>query len=180
MIAPSGDVEPARTADLIVREGDRPPLQNHQSLGYMVHLCARLFAQRMTESLSEYGVTPAYLPVLLTLSSAGSLTLGELAVHASIEQPTMTRTLTRMVRDGFVVRDVDPADRRRATVRLTHRGAAIVPPIVKIATVVNREAMGAITGISEAALMEHLADVAANLRDRDGIRKAIERDAALP
>lgn len=155
-------------------------IENHQSVGYMVNLCARLFAQRMTEGLASFSVTPAYLPVLVTLAETGDLTLGELAAHASIEQPTMTRTVTRMVRDGLVLRSIDPTDGRRTTIRLTSRGESVVPHVLSVAGVVNSQAMAGMTSLVESALLEQLARLASNLRNRDVIRDALLRAAQDP
>lgn len=150
------------------------------SIGYLINLCARLFTQRVNEALAPWGVTTAYMPVVIALSEAGSLTHGELAAHASIEQPTMTRTLSRMVRDGLVVRSVDPADARRTVVRLTEKGLALVPPMRTVADVINREATARLDGIDEAELLAQLTRLTESLRDRDRIARAVRDELDRP
>src|SRR5690606_31764798 len=47
-----------------------------------------------------------------------------LAERARVENQTMSRTLDRLEREGFVVRERDPRDRRRHIVRRTAAGTA--------------------------------------------------------
>jgi MarR family transcriptional regulator, transcriptional regulator for hemolysin len=151
-----------------------------QSAGYMVNLCARLFSQRITEALSPYGVTTAYLPVLYTLDAQGEMSQGELAELISIEQPTMTRTLGRMERDGFIARAQDPANGRRILARLTEHGKAIAPRVEAIAMAINDDVMAELA-IGTPEFIQVLTALADELRDRGSIAEVVERvERTLP
>jgi DNA-binding MarR family transcriptional regulator len=145
-----------------------------QSAGYMVNLCARLFSQRITEALAPYGVTTAYLPVLYTLDARGEMSQGELAELISIEQPTMTRTLGRMERDGFIAREQDPENGRRILARLTAHGKAIAPRVETIAMALNDDFMAELT-IGTPEFIQVLTDLAEKLRDRESVARVTER-----
>lgn len=112
----------------------------HESVGYMVNLCARVFERRMAEGLAPLGLKPAYLPVIFAVSAVGGATQAQLAREAQIEQPTMALTLRRMERDGIVYRLPDRQDRRQAIVRLTPRAEELLPQVVSIAQEINRRA----------------------------------------
>lgn len=151
-----------------------------QSAGYMVNLCARLFSQRITEALAPYGVTTAYLPVLYTLDARGEMSQGELAELISIEQPTMTRTLGRMERDGFISRAADPENGRRVLARLTEHGRAIAPRVETIAMAINDAVMAEID-IDTRRFIDLLTDLSDELRDRDAVERVVERvERTLP
>lgn len=83
---------------------------------------ARLLAREMETMLGPIGLNPAYVPVLLALSQGGAHTPKNLAAAASVEQPTMTATIQRMERDGFVTRNRHPDDGRSTLIALTPLG----------------------------------------------------------
>ena len=132
----------------------------------MINLCARVFERRMAEALAPLGLSPAYLPVIFTLSATGGTTQAELARSAEIEQPTMALTLRRMERDGIISRIPDETDRRRAIVHLTPRAEALVPQIEAIAESINRRAFDEMPADSSAQLIDLLTRAAANLTHR--------------
>jgi len=63
--------------------------------------------------------------ILALLDPRDPAMVGELAEHEGVTASTMSLTLKRMERDGFVRRDRDPADRRVTNVRLTDAGLRI-------------------------------------------------------
>jgi DNA-binding MarR family transcriptional regulator len=63
---------------------------------------------------------------------------------AAVEQPTMANTLSRMERDGLVIRTPDPNDRRSAQVRLTPLGLERAEAAFRAAIEVNGIATSAL------------------------------------
>jgi DNA-binding MarR family transcriptional regulator len=70
-----------------------------------------------------------------------------LAGRIGIEVPTLVRTLTRMEAAGLLRRESDPADGRRAIVRLTDRGRELEEVVPGILADVTAQATA---GMSEA------------------------------
>lgn len=60
--------------------------------------------------------------VLGTLVRDGDLTVGELAASERVKPPTMTRTVSCLEEDGYVVRRPHERDGRQIVVSLTARG----------------------------------------------------------
>jgi DNA-binding MarR family transcriptional regulator len=89
----------------------------------MIAVAGRLVVEAHHDYLAETGLTPASFVALGELAG-GPLAQGELADKAGVEQQTMSRTVDRMERDGLVVREPDPADRRRTFIVRTAEGAA--------------------------------------------------------
>jgi DNA-binding MarR family transcriptional regulator len=74
-----------------------------------------------TEALAELGLTHAGI-IALHLLDNGTLGQTELAHQARVEVQTMSRTIDRLERQGFVERTQDPADRRRQIISRTPAG----------------------------------------------------------
>ena len=79
----------------------------------------RLAAQR-TQVAS--GLSAAQIFVLEQLGEAGRLSMNELASRTMTDRSSVADVVDRLSDQGFVGRDVDPADRRRASVRITPAG----------------------------------------------------------
>ena len=89
--------------------------------GRLLSTAARLVEHAWAESLEKQGLTHAGL-VALHLLDAGPLSQTDLAKRARVENQTMSRTIERLEREGFVARAADAADRRRPGVTRTDAG----------------------------------------------------------
>jgi DNA-binding MarR family transcriptional regulator len=94
-------------------------LRRDQSAGYMTNWAARLLIRTISPKLEAHDMSFGYLPVFFTLSDTPRLTQKQIAEIIGVEQPTMAATLSRMERDGLIVRTPDPADGRSALVSLS-------------------------------------------------------------
>ena len=91
--------------------------------GRLLSMAARLVEHSWSEALEHRGLTHAGLIALHFLDD-GPLGQTELARSARVENQTMSRTIERLERAGFVRREADSADRRRQIVTRTDAGAA--------------------------------------------------------
>ena len=88
----------------------------------LISVAARLFARTLQTRLISHGVSAGQWPLLLYLWEQDGLSQKQLSRRVQIEEPTTTRTLDRMERDGLVFRKRDDKDRRRINVFLTRYG----------------------------------------------------------
>ncbi|MEV6305711.1 MarR family transcriptional regulator [Actinoplanes sp. NPDC051861] len=72
------------------------------------------------------GVNRTDLRILGLVSAAGAMTAGVLAVRARLSPAATTAAIQRLAAAGHLRRDVDPADRRRAVVRVTAEASAML------------------------------------------------------
>jgi MarR family transcriptional regulator for hemolysin len=121
--------------------------ERNQSAGYMTNWAARLFARAIDRKLKEFGVSSGQMPVFFALGDGAAMTQKALAAVASIEQPTMAATLSRMERDGLIERRPDPGDRRSQLVALTPAAMAKALRVREGATAINNAAF---EGLDEA------------------------------
>ncbi|WJD60718.1 homoprotocatechuate degradation operon regulator HpaR [Pseudomonas kurunegalensis] len=75
-------------------------------------------------SLNEHDLTEQQWRVIRILSQQGELESHQLAQQACILKPSMTGVLSRLERDGIVLRQKSQLDQRRVFVSLTERGQA--------------------------------------------------------
>ncbi len=118
------------------------------SAGYLINHLARIFEQALAERIGPLGLAPGQFPVLLALWEEDGLTQSALVERLDVEQPTMANTLSRMERDGLVVRTPHGEDRRARIVRLTPRARALEGPATDAASAVNAALLA---GLSEQA-----------------------------
>ncbi|MFA0811630.1 MarR family winged helix-turn-helix transcriptional regulator [Microbulbifer epialgicus] len=83
----------------------------------------------VSKSYSGCGIEnykPRYTPVMRTLMRKGDVTIGEIVASAQLSQPAVSQTVKDMVIQELVeiVKGVDARERK---VRLTHKGASLLP-----------------------------------------------------
>jgi DNA-binding MarR family transcriptional regulator len=92
--------------------------------GRLLATASRLVEHAWTESLDRLGLTHAGL-VVLHLLQEKPRSQTDLARLARVENQTISRTLERLQREGFVERKADPSDRRRHIVTVTTAGIEV-------------------------------------------------------
>ena len=89
----------------------------------------RLAVTRLARQLrqtSDSDLSPTQSSVLVTVSTSGPLTLGELAELERVAGPTITKVISLLHEKGLVDKIVDPNDRRFVRVQVTPEGAALI------------------------------------------------------
>ena len=112
-------------------------LNRTTSVGYLTNLAGRLLVRELERHLAPIGLSPGHMPVLLALEDGSALTQKALAERATVEQATMTATLTRMERDGLVTRRPNPDDGRSTLVALTPLALGKVPAVANATATIN-------------------------------------------
>ncbi len=107
--------------------------KRNSSIGYLLANAHKQTMGMLAECLAPMGVTPAQWQVLVVLWEEDGIVQRELAERMVIEQATLTRTLDRMERDGFVERRRDEHDRRRFRVFVTEKGFGLINTLVPVA-----------------------------------------------
>jgi DNA-binding MarR family transcriptional regulator len=85
---------------------------------------SRDFERRIWQRLASRGypdIRPSHSQVFANLGM-GSVRVTELAERAQVTQQAMGKMLKELERMGYVVRDVDPRDKRAREIRLTGKG----------------------------------------------------------
>lgn len=87
---------------------------------------SRALREPNDEAWLNLDLSMAQLKLLFVLAARGPAAVGTLAQAARVTLPTVSVTLDRLVRAGYVERQDDPDDRRLVINHLTADGAALV------------------------------------------------------
>ena len=89
---------------------------------YLMNRIMGRYNASLRAELAELGLTTPKMRALAILSVIEGPLISELAVHAVVEQSTLSRALDQLVAEGYVRREKDPQDSRAARVYLTEAG----------------------------------------------------------
>ncbi|EGB15467.1 regulatory protein MarR [Pseudodesulfovibrio mercurii] len=85
----------------------------------------RLYTKGLSKRLDPHGVKPGYLEVFFRLWEGDGITQKTLHESLDVEQATLSNTLKRMERDGFLTCERNPRDRRQSIIVLSDTGAGL-------------------------------------------------------
>jgi DNA-binding MarR family transcriptional regulator len=83
--------------------------------------------------------------VLANLADGARRTVGALATATATKPTTLTSALDRLTRRGYLVRDLDPGDRRSFLISLTPSGEAAAQAVAAAVHDIERQALAAVT-----------------------------------
>jgi DNA-binding MarR family transcriptional regulator len=105
-------------------------------------------------------------PVVLLLSERGPCTQVELTEQLAVEPPTMTRTLSRMEKAGWI-RRVPGRDRRERRVELTEQSVRMVDEWKSQSRQLEQQALQDVSAEDYAAFDRVMKRIRSNLRVED-------------
>ena len=92
---------------------------------YLAHLLAQA-NRRLNKQLSEEGVPLEQWRILRVLHESDGLTMRALADSVTLNRPTMTKVVDKLVADALAYRVPDPKDRRKVRIFLSDQGRTLV------------------------------------------------------
>jgi DNA-binding MarR family transcriptional regulator len=95
-------------------------------LSYLLARASHQVSRKFHRELKTYGLSVLEWRVLATLEGSEGCSLGEVAEAVLFKQPTVTKMIDRMERNGWLKRRPGTDDRRRVRIVLTARGRATV------------------------------------------------------
>lgn len=134
-----------------------------ESAAYLANLLAKGASRALQARADGSGFAPGQFPVLLELWSGDGLTQRELLDRLDIEQATMANTLSRMERDGLILRKKHPKDKRASLVYLTTRGKALRETAMAAACETEDVLFQGFRRFERELLLEYMRMVLANL-----------------
>lgn len=102
--------------------GGKMGFSRDESAIYLASKMAREFTMALQKRAAALGFSPGQFPILIELWHEDGLTQRQLLDRIDVEQATLANTLSRMERDGLIVRKSHPSDRRAQIIELTQRG----------------------------------------------------------
>lgn len=93
-------------------------INNQSELFHSINQFTRHFSKRLNDSLVPLGLYTAQWAIIFRLKSNGPSTQKELSSYLGVEAPTMTRTIGRLEKSGWISR-VSGNDKRERKIMLT-------------------------------------------------------------
>lgn len=128
----------------------------HRHLPYLLARASHALWRGFEPQVRAAGLNSLEWRVLATLADSPPLPVGQLALEVLAKQPTLTKSLARLEAQGWVSREVDDADARRAPVVLTPAGRRKVEPLLTAAEAHQRERLRRLGVESPQALQDAL------------------------
>ncbi|WP_442595772.1 MarR family winged helix-turn-helix transcriptional regulator [Neobacillus sp. D3-1R] len=122
---------------------------NHE-LFHTLNQLSRHLTNKLNEALKPFGLYSAQWTVIYVLKTKGSLTQKELCQYLSVEAPPMTRTIQRLVKQGYV-KQVQGTDKREKHIQLTDEALQNYPQWEDAITQFNHSLL---TGFPESSQQE--------------------------
>jgi len=102
---------------------------------YLVRVYYRAVSDAVSSIYStRYGLTTSEWRTMAVLGPTTTLSASEIVERSSMDKVNVSRAIKGLQKTGFLRRDIDGQDKRRAVLRLTQKGSeafAILAPLVK-------------------------------------------------
>jgi DNA-binding MarR family transcriptional regulator len=126
--------------------------------------------KNFSQALHPLNLNPAQWRVLANLCSCDGQTFTELLQHTALDQPTLSRTVSRLVGKGLIVRRPKPFDGRSVELWLTTGGRRMFDRALPVGVQQYRLSARGIARSEHEQLRRALSRMLANLRDAPAAR----------
>ena len=110
-----------------------------------LHRATHATLQALGTRLAGLDLSAPDINVLANLADGARRTVGALATATATKPTTLTSALDRLARRGYLVRDLDPGDRRSFLISLTPSGEAAAQTVAAAVRDIERQALAAVT-----------------------------------
>ena len=114
-------------------------------LCFQVGKVSRKMAKVTRNAVSPYGLTTTQFFLLTALYEEDDISISALAQKVALDKATLTGLIDRMERDGLVIRQVSPEDRRSVQVRLTPKAEKLRKTLTDLYHDINRHFLSFLT-----------------------------------
>jgi MarR family transcriptional regulator, organic hydroperoxide resistance regulator len=136
-------------------------------LPYLVNRVGSTIADQFgAEALAPHGLSIAMWRVMAVLAATGGQRQIDLADLTSIDASTLSRLVSRLVRNGIVSRTRSASSNREVAVKLSAKGQALVARLIPMALAYEAEAIAGLSAQDLATLKRCLRRLFANMKNR--------------
>ena len=144
------------------------PKHGEESTEFILAQVSRLHHARVHQLLEGFGLYRGQPFVLDAIWEKEGLTHTELAERLEITSATVTKTLQRMEKAGFIQRRADPTDQRVSRVYLTEAGRAAQVNLQAVKDKIDADSLAHFSEEERLELREYLVRIRENLRQAIG------------
>ncbi|CAM5636287.1 MULTISPECIES: MarR family winged helix-turn-helix transcriptional regulator [Streptomyces] len=152
----------------VTETGELPEAAHRGPISHAIFRVARLHRMLAGQLLREVGLHPAQELVMMQLWDRGRMRQTDLARHVGADAATMTRTIQRLEKAGFVRRVRSTSDRRSVLVEPTAASQALRQQVEDLWARLEDYATGDLTDTERGEALTVLEHLETNLAARIG------------
>ena len=134
---------------------------------YLMNRIMGRYTASIREVMAGLGLTTPKMRALAVLSVKDGLLISQLAVHAIVEQSTLSRALDALQADGLIRRELDRDDSRATRIFITTAGRAAFETLWPHMAESYRAMFRGISAEDQRAFVAVLQKIHANIRKHD-------------
>ena len=123
------------------RDPSEPYLDPMHSIGYLTRINFRAFSRALEKLTIEHGVSAGQWRFLRVLWDQDGITQRELADRTGTTEATTVRSVTGLLKSGFITRKRVSDDRRKMKITLTAKGRRLRNELLPLVISVNERAL---------------------------------------
>src|SRR5882762_7871702 len=145
------------------------PIPHQQfELGKYLPFRLTVLTNRLTRRVAQfysqrYKLTAPEWRTMAVLGQSGAMSANSVILQTTMDKVRVSRAVAKLLKAGYITRDADPEDRRRAILALTPKGAEIYRQIVPLVQDIEAELLRALNATERAGLDSALAKIEAHL-----------------
>lgn len=102
------------------------------SIGRYISIIHRYFRIYLDRELREYNIGSGQFHILKVLYDHDGISQDEIGKYLNQDKSTTAKNIKKLVKEGYIIRRVDRADRRAYKIYLAEKARRIKPKILKI------------------------------------------------
>lgn len=130
---------------------------------------ARFYGERFKLTAPEWRT-------MAVLGQRGAMSANAVIVQTTMDKVRVSRAVAKLLKAGYITREADPQDRRRAILTLTASGMEVYRQIVPLVQEVEAEMLAALSPDDRQGLDAALAQIEAYLDQSGGTRSEDQED----
>ncbi|MED4403467.1 MarR family winged helix-turn-helix transcriptional regulator [Metabacillus fastidiosus] len=123
----------------------------------------RFITKEVNEKLKQYDLYSSQWSIIYCLKTLGPSTQTDIWRYLNVEAPTVTRTITRLEKSGWVIR-MEGNDKRERIIQLTEKANELIPQLEETVKAFEREMIGNLSDDEQQELLRLIKKMGANER----------------
>jgi DNA-binding MarR family transcriptional regulator len=146
----------------------RPPFELTKYLPFRLTLLSNRLTRRVARFYGQkYKLTAPEWRTMAVLGQSGAMSANNVIAQTTMDKVRVSRAVAKLLKAGYITREADPDDRRRAILALTPKGAEIYRQIVPLVQEIEAELLEILNATERAGLDAALAKIEALLETGD-------------
>lgn len=128
---------------------------SNQDIVHMMQQKGRHFTKMLNTALKQYDLYMSQWSILYCIEKFGAMTQKQVWLYLHVEPPTVTRTLARMEKSEWIVRE-EGTDKRERIITLTDKAKQVFPEIKASVQLVEKKYLTDVTELEKKQLYQIL------------------------